>query len=417
VLIPLNLNILAPRSPPLGSRSEQWIIFCAVIDNYGDMGVCWRMARQLQSEHGVSVTLFVDDFDALMDFLAHDPRGKSMTTIAGIDCGSWQAGPEFEERALHLVSKTDVLIEAFACELPELVLHAMAQRSIPPVWINLEYLSAESWVIDCHGLSSMLAVTLPSGESKALNKTFFFPGFTAGTGGLLREREIVARHLAWQGEQAASRKQFLDDFAYGLSEDSVLAPWVSIFSYETSALPQLLASMSEDAYPVVCLVPMGRSIRNVQEFLGADQVIVPGVYTKGALSLYVLPFLSQDDFDRLLSLCDFNIVRGEDSFVRAQWAGRAFLWHIYPQDEGAHMVKLEAFLARYDAHVASEPCESQRVLAGLWQNWNLGEDCSEMWHHLQPQLSRLEMQAGQWRQAMMQLPDFSANLLNFCRQQ
>jgi len=417
VLIPSDLKTLTTQSSALVAMQARWIIFCAVIDNYGDMGVCWRLARQLQSEHGVSVTLFVDDFDALMRFIGREEGGKAAATIAGIDCISWQAGPEFKERVQRSVREADVLIEAFACELPEVALQVMAQRGAPPVWINLEYLSAESWVSDCHGLSSMLAAQLPNGESKALSKTFFFPGFTIDTGGLIRERDILAKHLAWQGALAESRTQFLSDLACALNPGSVSAPWVSIFSYETPALPQFLLSMSEDVDPVVCLVPMGRSIRNVQEFLDVDQAIGPGVYQKGALSLCVLPFLSQDDFDRLLSLCDFNIVRGEDSFVRAQWAGRAFLWHIYPQDESAHMVKLHAFMDIYDEAGAAGACESKAVLAGLWQNWNLGEDCSEMWHHLRPQLPRLEIQAGQWRQAMMQLPDFSANLLNFCRQQ
>lgn len=417
MLIPSDEKTTITQSSAFVVRQERWIIFCAVIDNYGDMGVCWRLARQLQREHGVSVTLFVDDFDALMRFIGHEAGGKAAATILGVDCVSWQAGLEFRESAQRSVSEADVLIEAFACALPEVALQVMAQRGAPPVWINLEYLSAESWVGDCHGLSSMLAAKLPNGESKALSKTFFFPGFTKDTGGLLRERDILNKHLVWQGALAKSRKQFLSDFAYALSADSLSAPWVSIFSYETPALPQFLLSMSEDVNPVVCLVPMGRSIRNVQEFLDVDQAIEPGVYRRGALSLCVLPFLSQDDFDRLLSLCDFNIVRGEDSFVRAQWAGRAFLWHIYPQNESAHMVKLQAFMDIYNEAGAMEACESKAVLAGLWQNWNLGEDCSEMWHHLRPQLPRLEMQAGQWRQAMMQLPDFSANLLNFCRQQ
>lgn len=417
MLIPSDEKTITTQSSALVAMRARWIIFCAVIDNFGDMGVCWRLAKQLQDEYGVAVTLFVDDFDALMRFIGHEEGDHAAATIAGIDCINWQAGPEFRERVQRSVREADVLIEAFACELPEVALHVMAQRATQPIWINLEYLSAESWVADCHGLSSMLAAQLPDGESKALSKTFFFPGFTNATGGLLRERDILAKHLAWQGALAESRKRFLRDFGCALGHDSVSAPWVSIFSYETPALPQFLLSMSEDVNPVLCLVPMGRSIRNVQEFLNVDQTIGPGVYKRGALSLCVLPFLSQDDFDRLLSLCDFNIVRGEDSFVRAQWAGRPFLWHIYPQEEGAHMVKLKAFMDIYSEAEAMGDCESKTVLTGLWQNWNLGEDCSEMWHHLRPQLPRLEIQAGQWRQAMMQLPDFSANLLNFCRQQ
>lgn len=39
-----------------------------------------------------------------------------------------------------------------------------------------------------------------------------------------------------------------------------------------------------------------------------------------------------------------NLVRGEDSLVRALWAGKPLVWHIYPQDDDAHVAKLSAFL-------------------------------------------------------------------------
>ena len=79
--------------------------------------------------------------------------------------------------------------------------------------------------------------------------------------------------------------------------------------------------------------------------------------TRGALTVRVLPFVPQDDYDRLLWACDVNFVRGEDSFVRAQWAGQPFLWHIYLQDENLHHVKLRAFLQRYAAD-ADGPIDS-----------------------------------------------------------
>ena len=73
----------------------------------------------------------------------------------------------------------------------------------------------------------------------------------------------------------------------------------------------------------------------------------------GALTVRVLPFVSQPDYDKLLWACDLNFVRGEDSFVRAQWAGKPFIWHIYPQDKNLHHVKLRAFLQRYAADIES----------------------------------------------------------------
>ncbi|MBY0444112.1 MAG: elongation factor P maturation arginine rhamnosyltransferase EarP, partial [Burkholderiales bacterium] len=42
------------------NNTVRWDIFCRVIDNYGDIGVCWRLARQLSFEHGFAVRLMVD---------------------------------------------------------------------------------------------------------------------------------------------------------------------------------------------------------------------------------------------------------------------------------------------------------------------------------------------------------------------
>ena len=39
-------------------------LFCRVVDNYGDIGVCWRLARQLDTEHDCKVRLIVDDLAA-----------------------------------------------------------------------------------------------------------------------------------------------------------------------------------------------------------------------------------------------------------------------------------------------------------------------------------------------------------------
>ena len=76
---------------------------------------------------------------------------------------------------------------------------------------------------------------------------------------------------------------------------------------------------------------------------------VPAQDGHSSLSISYLPALTQVDYDHLLWACDLNFVRGEDSLVRALWAGRPFIWQIYPQDDGAHHAKLEAFLEWLDA--------------------------------------------------------------------
>lgn len=94
--------------------------------------------------------------------------------------------------------------------------------------------------------------------------------------------------------------------------------------------------MAADSTPTHLLVPEGRILGDVERWLAVDGLTVGAVHVRDALTVQVLPFVRQDQYDLLLWSCDFNAVRGEDSFVRAQWAGRPMLWHIYRQDEDIH---------------------------------------------------------------------------------
>ena len=126
------------------------------------------------------------------------------------------------------------------------------------------------------------------------------------------------------------------------------------------------------------------------------------------------PFLEQSDYDRLLWACDVNFVRGEDSFVRAQWAGRPFIWHIYPQDENLHHVKLRAFLQLYlqdEQHAGSAP-----NVAALSLAWNGAQPCADwpaLWQSLLGELPALAVRATHWRQRMLANGDLASNLLSF----
>jgi uncharacterized repeat protein (TIGR03837 family) len=81
--------------------------------------------------------------------------------------------------------------------------------------------------------------------------------------------------------------------------------------------------------------------------------------------VHALDWFAQDDFDRLLWSADLATVRGEDSLVRAIWAGVPFLWQAYAQQDGAHAAKVEAML---DALAA--PAEVAAPLAMAWRVWN-----------------------------------------------
>ena len=305
-----------------------WDIFCTVIDNHGDLGVCWRLTRQLR-DAGQRVRLWVDDASALawMAPTAHQEPG--------IEVRPWADASQAS--TLQALPPADVWVEAFGCDIPEaFVAHGVATHAQQPTWINLEYLSAEDWVPRMHQLHSPIM----SGPAKGWTKTFFYPGFTPDTGGLLRETDLLARQHRF--DRAAWRKQHCPN----LAPDGLL---ISLFCYEPAALPQLLAQLV--GTPHHLLATPGRPLAAVQQALTG--MAEPPNWSP-------LPYTDQNGFDEMLWACDLNFVRGEDSLVRALWAGQPFIWHIYPQDDNAHHAKLAAFLEWLDAP------ESLRQFHRIW---------------------------------------------------
>jgi uncharacterized repeat protein (TIGR03837 family) len=358
------------------------------VDNYGDAGVCWRLARQLANEHGLSVRLWIDDLTPLARLCPEAAIHADQQLVAGVDVRHWSADFPATEPA-------DVVVEAFACELPPSYLTAMAACTPRPCWINLEYLSAESWVEDCHRMAS------PHG-SLPLTKYFFFPGFTAKTGGLLKERSYEPRR------QAFDSGAFRDSLGLPARRADELC--VSLFGYENAAVNGLLSAWAQGATPVTCLVPEGRLLPDVCRFLNVAQAKSGDRFERGALTVQVLPFLPQDDYDRLLWLCDLNFVRGEDSFVRAQWAAKPFVWHIYPQEEDHHRIKLKAFLDRY---VPSLPTGDAAALSEFWWAWEAGVGADAAWSHMQAALPALAAHARKWAADLGNHPDLAAQLVSF----
>ena len=371
----------------------RWDIFCCVVDNYGDIGVTWRLARQLALEYGLEVRLWVDEPGAFRRLCPQADVGAGPWRIDGVEVRQWPVD-------FPAVDVADVVIEAFACSLPERYVAAMAERTSPALWLNLEYLSAEDWVAGCHGL--------PSPQPGGLRKFFFFPGFTEGTGGLLREADVLLRRRAFQADAEARRA-----FLAGLG----IVPWagarmISLFAYENAALAGWLDALAAAAEPTQLLVPRGRIEADLCRWLGVDTLEDGGHWRRANLQVHLLPFLSQADYDRLLWCCDFNAVRGEDSFVRAQWAGRPLLWHIYQQEEGAHWEKLGAFL---DSYCAALTDQAASALRALWSAWNGKGDMAQAWQGLAEHGEPLAAHAEHWCQEQASRPDLAAALVQFHR--
>jgi len=377
-------------------------IFCAVVDNYGDIGVCWRLAKQLANEHGLAVRLWVDDLYSFCKLCPEVVTSQPVQQQRGVEIRHW--GVTFNE-----VVPAQLVIEAFACELPERYVLAMAEQTHKPVWLNLEYLSAEGWVAGCHGLPSPHP-RLP------LVKYFFFPGFGRETGGLLLERDLLARRDAFLSDHSAQQAYWQ---SLGVPARQTGEIRVTLFSYENPAAQGLLAAWAAGAAPVTCLVPAGRVLPQVASFFGRQQLAAGDVVQQGRLRVHVLPFVEQEHYDHLLWACDCNFVRGEDSCVRAQWAGKPFVWHIYPQHDGVHMQKMHALL---DLYCGGLERASASAVRSLWQMWNTGDastqdfsaNISDAWNDFSRCQSTLLQHANVWAQQLSG-NNLALNLLDFSR--
>lgn len=373
-----------------------WDIFCTVIDNFGDIGVCWRLARQLVRDQGQAVRLWVDDLASFRHICPEVNPTLSDQEVCGVRIGRWAA--PFPE-----VAPAQVVIEAFACRLPASYLAAMAALKVRPVWINLEYLSAEPWVAGCHGMASPHP-TLP------LVQYFYFPGFTADTGGLLREADLISQRREFFTHPEKRLTLLADLGVYPAPAETL----VSLFCYSHHPISGLLDAWADGSESILCLVPEGAAVAEISAWSSGNLTQSGDSYSRGQLRLQVIPFLRQENYDPLLWCCDLNFVRGEDSFVRAQWAAHPLVWQIYPQEDEAHQTKLDAFLALY---TASLPPAIRSDIGTFWQAWNTGgnsrtfpEAWPAYWRHRQV----LTDHARHWAEQLNKHTDLATGLAQFC---
>lgn len=362
---------------------RMWDLFCRVIDNFGDIGVCWRLAVDL-ANRGERVRLWVDDPRALA-WMA--PGGNP-----GVQVHEWP-------QALSAPSVGDVVIEAFACNPPDAFIAEMARKRPAPVWINLEYLSAEAWVERCHGLPSPRLVE----PGRGMRKWFFQPGFSVATGGLLREPGLLEERAAFD------RKPWLRDrLGLHLQPGEAL---VVVFCYDASPVEALAQSLTHALAPSAAMQDRRALIALAP---GAAQQATQGLRLPEHTRTVFLPWLSQQEFDRLLWSADLNFVRGEDSAVRAMWAGAPFIWQLYPQQDLAHQTKAQAFVRQFLAQADPTP-EVRQAVSAWWDTVNgLTGDAFDVPEWPSPRvLQDWAAACGRWRRGLCQQPDLCSALLHF----
>jgi uncharacterized repeat protein (TIGR03837 family) len=296
----------------------------------------------------------------------------------------------------------DAFIDAFGDSVPAAFLDRFERAKPPPLWIVVEYLSAESWIDDRHGLPSPPA-------KRALKRWFFFPGFTPASGGLLRERDALAAGIRAPGNAQARRQAWLDIGATPPADDALV---VSLFCYPNRALPSLLRAWRREAQPIACIVPEGVAVDALDVAFDGWRPHAGNARQAGTLTVAVAPFVDQAAFDRRLRASDVAFVRGEDSFVRAQWAAVPFVWHAYPQPGRAQVAKLDAFVSRYVGRAEAEDADAVR---GLWRAFNDDEADAVLpaWGRYRARLPSLREHAAGWARTLASQDDLATRLVRF----
>ena len=371
----------------------RWDIFCTIVDNFGDVGFCWRLARQLVHEHGFEVRLLVDDLATFSQIAPAINIDEERQWLQGVEILCWQ-------QLFPEIKPADVVIETFSCELPNTYILAMADLPQQPVWINLEYLCAEDWVLDCH--------CLPSFHPRfPLTKYFFFPGFVEGTGGLILEKDLLPARIAFNN---VSQEKFWQETGIRSRIEGELC--ISLFCYENAPIKELLSAWVISDLPIRVLVPQHSIDNTIGAFFGVDSPKSGQILQSGQLQVCIIPFLEQDKYDQLLWACDINFVRGEDSFIRAQWAERPFVWNIYPQAEQSHRLKLQAFLNLYTEGMSSE---MSAAVFSMWDAWNGSGRIINAWPAFAAQVNVLTQYNNKWIRQLSAIGDLTSNLVKFSR--
>lgn len=315
----------------------------------------------------------------------------------------------------------DLVIAAFGCNPPPVVRRSLAPVHTgppPALWLNLEYLTAEAWIDSCHGLSSIK-------PQDGARETFFFPGFSEASGGLLREAGLIERRRAF--DHRPHRTDWLA--AQGLLAADAPAgdPRVSVFCYDHPASLRALRSLAEGPRRLQLLIAEGVAESALRTLAGCP--LPSGSRTRiGSVTVNRFGWLDQDGYDRLLWSCDLNVVRGEDSWIRAHWAGRPFIWQPYPQDGEAHLGKLDAWIERA---MASAPCADQAVLRALSHAWSGDGDPAAAWAAFTERLGwdtapgdarsassgALADELGEFCDGLAAQPDLAARIMAWFREQ
>ena len=299
-------------------------VLCKVVDNFGDIGVAWRLCRRLakiQSKY--KICLVVDDLESFskIESSVIASEAKQSISIDGIEIFPWH-----EDDFCHEVfsqndgERLSLILELFQCGRPDWMEKILFEEKLNRTAqiIMIDYLTAEKYAEDFHCLQSLT-------RSAKVQKVNFMPGFTERTGGLVIEDEWL---------ELPVRK----------ADGPVL-----VFTYENDwrELAEALTDYCAGGEQKI-LVAQGRgkeSFMFAVKACGADNLVEE------------LPYLNQTEWDEVMKGCSALVIRGEESMSRACLSGIPFIWHAYPQSDEYQLVKVKALLERMRRHFNEEDFE------------------------------------------------------------
>lgn len=359
-------------------------LFCTVIDNFGDIGVSWRLAQQLHTRLGWNVHLWLDDVSTLRAIVP-DVADTLPCIHQNIHLHHWHDNVDNDVQA---ACTPHIVIETFACDLPATVIDIIQKNQV--IWLNWEYLSAEDWAVRTH--------TMPSLQSNGCHKYFWQMGFVPQSGGLLREADYVTRqqhfHTTHQHDAGS-----LHIFAFG---------------YASPVWEKWCATLATLDVPITLHIAGSPIFGSLHQ---SGYTSRPDAHEHHAGCLHIVPqdFVPQAQFDTLLWAADWLIVRGEDSFVRAQLSGKPFFWHIYPQDERAHLDKLDAFWQLVWQNDNNQVQAAHTALSGELNDAHQLNDAERAAHFttLLQQQTAWQTHAHAWQQRLLAQDDAVSRLANW----
>ena len=316
-------------------------VLCKVVDNFGDIGVDWRLAKKLKNINPENtINLICDNLLSFKKICDRVDEKLPFQKLEGINLYDWKAFDFcYGEFSGLKNSRLQVILECFQCGRPDWMEKILFDDELNHTVqiIMIDYLSAEDYAESFHKLQSLTR----RGRVKKIN---FMPGFTAKTGGLIIDE-------GW--EKLPERK----------AEGNIL-----FFTYARNWQPVVKAIRGAEACSgkkILCAAGAGQEsfVEAWKNYAAAENDFLEE-------RLIVLPFMNQTDWDDMMKKSSFLFIRGEETLSRACLSGIPFIWHAYPQSDEYQLVKVNALLSRMKPYFNDEEFSE---LSAAWQAFNSPE--------------------------------------------